>query len=189
VPDKDGETKEIQRFHEQLHLGKKPYTGLLTKPLEPDEAWLELTPEHDPIAARLDALFAHYEIDQEEEDGWKRLALCLALAHIPGFQPTPIQGRSRTRGRDDINLIMVVHALQQRHGSIKTEAAALRALLEAKVYTDSFETLKRRYIRAKKRYSRQMPAIIKKANSFIEEEPNTRTADDAISKSKRRLPG
>jgi hypothetical protein len=186
VPDEDEETKELQRFTDRMEvLVQKTYTGLLTTPLEPAESWLpisarwgELSAEDNPVGARFMALFAHYEIDPKREEAWFQLAVCLSLVHVPAFRIAPIQGRRQTQARDDIKLIMLVHTVQRRFGQ-KTESAALRRLLERKIYTDSFETLKRRYIRAKKRYARQMPSIMERANAVIEEEINARKADDA----------
>jgi hypothetical protein len=50
-------------------------------------------------------LFKHYKIDSSEEQSWLKLAMSLALAHVPGLQPAnrPKPGRKSTwkTGLDD----------------------------------------------------------------------------------------
>ncbi len=61
--------------------GPDKYQGLLAKP------WV--VSDHEELAEefkkRLRALFDHYDVDSSDPD-WQRLAIALAVAHVPAFQ-------------------------------------------------------------------------------------------------------
>ncbi len=46
------------------------------------------------FARRLDVLLEHFSIDLDDDDKWYRLACCLAVTHIRGFQQEP-RGKDR----------------------------------------------------------------------------------------------
>jgi len=77
------------------------YKGILLKPIPrgvvPWTVWAETKDQtrtrraearfENEFQARIDALFRHYGIDREEGGSpWKRLAVQLAIGHVPGFR-------------------------------------------------------------------------------------------------------
>lgn len=176
MPEEDDKTKELRNFDNRLRvLHGKPYAGVLDEPLEPWESLLPVTPgmitgDKHVLGERIAALFEHYEIDPHKEDAWRDLAICLALAHVPGFGLAPVQGRQRTRGRDDIALITFIRILQ-RTEKFRTSSAAIRRLIDLEIFPGNVETLRRRYIRARERYQDQMDDIIAESRSW-EKDPS-----------------
>jgi len=86
------------------------YTGALAKPICPEDHYKftgglgQPIREPDVAAIRKRAvkqmrlLFKHYKIDPNDEQSWQKLAMSLALAHVPGLQfaKRPKRGRKST---------------------------------------------------------------------------------------------
>jgi hypothetical protein len=70
-------------------------------------------------------LFKHYKIDPSEEQSWQKLALSLALAHVPGLQfaNRPKPGRKPKTGLYD-ELVRAVDDVKSRTGKGTKEAIA-----------------------------------------------------------------
>jgi len=86
------------------------YTGALAKPIYPEDHY-KFTgglgqPSREPdvaeiskrAAEKMRLLFEHYKIDPSDEQSWQKLAMSLALAHVPGLQfaKRPKRGRKPT---------------------------------------------------------------------------------------------
>lgn len=83
------------------------YTAELAQPIYAPVAGLppELVQEaedraYDTLNGKFPGLFALYEIDPDEEQGWKMLTYALAMEHVPGmrilYEPGPRPARQRT---------------------------------------------------------------------------------------------
>src|SRR5262245_66442716 len=76
------------------------FAGALAHPIYVDVAEIDRVKEvlAAGVAEKWPLLFKHYKIDASDEQSWERLALQLALDHIPGlqlaFRPKP--GRKPT---------------------------------------------------------------------------------------------
>jgi hypothetical protein len=123
----------------ELWADRRPYTGVLRNriPLGGDlrEALMTLVERWDP-------LYQHYRIDPAEPDAKDRLLLCLAKAHVPGFQfrERKKRGRSPTSFVWLANLRRQVDALKARGHK---EHRALKLLAEE--YGMILDTLRSRY--------------------------------------------
>jgi hypothetical protein len=124
------------------------YYGILETPLEP----IQILPNSPALATRVRALFMHFGINPNGDGAWQELALSLARSHVPGFQLASVQGRSRSLGYEDINLLMLVRIFL-RSPRIKNESAAIRKLLELNLFSGNYEMLRKRLRRAHKRYA------------------------------------
>jgi hypothetical protein len=60
---------------------RKPYTGVLSEPVDYDEDGAQAK-----IAERFDALCRHYGIEEPDVPGVGQLVVRLARAHVPGLQ-------------------------------------------------------------------------------------------------------
>ncbi|MGA7327210.1 MAG: hypothetical protein WBX25_22670 [Rhodomicrobium sp.] len=176
--DEDDITPEDLRiFEHELHLlSGKPYAGILIEPLKPEDFG---KPEN-PYQPRVDELFRHFEIDPNKETAWQDLALNLARSHVPGFQLHPVQGKSKTQGLDDFNLLVWLHVFLVFPTRKKSESAVLRKLIALGVTTDTFDTLRKRVARARKYYDNMRPAIFRTANHLIDQAKASREARAAI---------
>jgi hypothetical protein len=79
------------------------------------------------VPERIHLLFKHYKIDPSDEQSWEKLALQLALAHVPGLQLAlrPKRGRHRTwkAGLGD-ELVRAVEDVKSRTGKGTEDAIA-----------------------------------------------------------------
>lgn len=55
----------------------------------------------EAFEARMNALFEHYSIERTHPLGLEWLAICLAMDHVPGFQPQSRPGAPRKRNASD----------------------------------------------------------------------------------------
>jgi len=86
------------------------YTGALAQPIYPEDRYKFTGPLGQPIqetdvaaigkraVEKMRLLFEHYKIDPSDEQSWQKLAISLALAHVPGLQfaKRPKRGRKPT---------------------------------------------------------------------------------------------
>jgi hypothetical protein len=121
------------------------YTGALAQPiyLEDDYKFTgglgQATQEPDVAAMRKRAvekfwlLFKHYKIDPSDEQSWLKLAMSLALDHVPGLQVAnrPRRGRKSKwpTGRGD-KLVRDVDDVKSGSGSGKSTEDAIAELQE-----------------------------------------------------------
>jgi hypothetical protein len=100
------------------------YTGDLATPIEPDvvgylgQSEAEFTRRLiEQLGLKFNKLFDWYAIDPNAPDAWMKLALKLAVAHVPSMQfrrEPRKRGRKRTwKGGLDSELVRDVAALQQ----------------------------------------------------------------------------
>jgi hypothetical protein len=113
------------------------YSGALAEPIYLEDHYKltgglgQLIQEPDVAAVRKQAaekmrlLFKHYKIDPSEEQSWQKLALSLALAHVPGLQfaNRPKPGRKPKTGLYD-ELVRAVDDVKSRTGKGTKEAIA-----------------------------------------------------------------
>src|SRR5262249_3044123 len=114
------------------------YTGALAQPIhwedhykvrglgqaiqEPDDAAIRKR-----LVEKVRLLFEHYKIDPSDEQRWQKLAMRLALAHVPGLQfaNRPKRGRKPKTGLYD-ELVRTVDDVKSRTG--KRTKYAIRKL-------------------------------------------------------------
>src|SRR5262249_44803461 len=113
------------------------YTGALAQPIYVEDYYKFTGGLGQPIQAsdiaaiikeraqRVQLLFGHYKIDLSDEQRWQRLAMRLALAHVPGLQVAnrPKRGRKPTwkTGLGD-ELVRAVEDVMSRTGKSTKEA-------------------------------------------------------------------
>src|SRR5262249_47229705 len=111
------------------------FTGGLGQPIrEPDVAAIRKR-----AVEKMRLLFEHYKIDPSDEQSWQKLAMRLALAHVPGLQfaTRPKRGRKSTwkTGLGD-EWVRAVDDEKSRTGKGTKEAIAeLRKEPKWKTYT------------------------------------------------------
>lgn len=64
-----------------LPIDPRSYTGLLGTPFDPKS----VDELQEQFRAKNAALFERFLIDRKDPDAWKRLALALAVSHVPGY--------------------------------------------------------------------------------------------------------
>ena len=137
----------------------KPYEGLLATPMPRRTALSGPTEEEFEalLDTKLKALFAHFELDPAEAfeagpkmaSAWANLAYKLACQHVDGFKGAPARrGAPATRKQDDVVLVMHIELLKRRNGL--SDRAAIRTIVEQKLVSGTFETLRKRYQNAKR---------------------------------------
>jgi hypothetical protein len=122
------------------------YTGALAQPIYPEDHYKFTGGLGQPIwepdiaairtraVEKMRLLFEHYKIDPSDEQSWQKLAMSLALAHVPGLQfaNRPKPGRKATwktgvgdekTGRGD-ELVRAVEDVKSRTGKGTKEAIA-----------------------------------------------------------------
>jgi hypothetical protein len=121
------------------------------------------------VPEKIHLLFKHYKIDPSDEQSWEKLALQLALAHVPGLQLAlrPKRGRHRTwkAGLGD-ELVREVQDVKSQTG-MRTEDA-IRKLQKDKPGTWGRYTvvnLGARY-REAKRHQEQFRKLVEKAREL-----------------------
>jgi hypothetical protein len=72
--------------------GHYKFTGGLGQPIRE----LDVAAISKRAVEKIWLLFKHYKIDPSDEQGWQKLAMSLALAHVPGLQDRPKPGRKPT---------------------------------------------------------------------------------------------
>ena len=123
---------------------KKPYTGILAEHLP---NWTAVTMPTDQelngiFDERMGALFQHYGVDPMTPDGWAKLALVLAQAHVPAFQKAP-RGRGRPKDRkDDVELFAEFRRLIRAQHSVDRAAQLIE---KQDRFSGKWRTLKDRY--------------------------------------------
>jgi hypothetical protein len=93
---------------------KPPYTGVLAEPFDTREGPAGLL-------NRWIALCAHYGVDHTHEHSGYDLAMALASAHVPGFQPAAAAakgGRPKSNPVTAVKLVLHVMRLEEKVGSI-----------------------------------------------------------------------
>jgi hypothetical protein len=123
------------------------YPGILHQSMEP----LEMLREQEVISRRIKALFEHYKIDPDSKDAWERLALSLAITNVPGFWISAGQGRMGISGHVDLFLIILTRIFL-RSPKIKSEAEAIREIIDLGLLDGNYEMLRKRLRRAENRY-------------------------------------
>jgi hypothetical protein len=108
------------------------YTGALA-----ERIYLHQHETVDRVMARtvrkIPLLFKHHKIDPSDAQSWQKLAVRLALAHVPGLQVAMRGGRKRTwkgTGRGD-KLVRDIEDVQSQTGMGVRDA--IRKLLEDKL--------------------------------------------------------
>src|SRR5262249_44324880 len=114
------------------------YTGALAQPIYLEDHYVTGglgQPIREPdIAAitkrgveNMQLLFKHYEIDPSDEQRWRKLAMSLVLAHVPGLlvvnRPKPGRKRTGKRGLGD-ELGRAVEDVKSRTGKHTGDAIA-----------------------------------------------------------------
>jgi len=99
------------------------FTGGLGQPIqEPDVAAIR-----SERWEKMPMLFEHYKIDPSDEQSWRKLAMSLALAHVPGLQVVnrPKPGRKSTwkAGLGD-ELVRAIDDVKSRTGMRTKDAIA-----------------------------------------------------------------
>lgn len=105
--------------------------------------------------AKIDALVDLYDIDPQDDQAWKCLALSLAQDYLPGF--VWVRRAGRHRAWDDLALINLRLAVESKTAEGVSARRACGELLAAPVETRGFPfaktaaTLYRRYHESKRR--------------------------------------
>ena len=142
------------------------YTGALAQPIYLEDHYKftgglgQSIREPDTAAIRkvglekMGLLFEHYEIDPNDEQRWQKLAMSLALAHVPGLQfaNRPKPGRKPTwkTGLGD-ELVRAVEDVQSRTGVAGIKHALLKLHEDKLGKWKAFENLDVRYREARAR--------------------------------------
>jgi hypothetical protein len=127
------------------------YSGLLAEPMY--NPTLLSTPTEKgnwaiKRAAKTLLLFRHFALDPNAGDAWQCLAIALAEAHVPGFQPPPPK-RGHPKDYDlDLTLLMLIELLKLRDGLNIRRAADYVA--ERGKFRQNAEALRGRYRQAMK---------------------------------------
>jgi hypothetical protein len=92
------------------------YTGALA-----ERIYLDRNETVDQVMARtvpkIPLLFKHHNIDPSDRQSWQKLAVRLALAHVPGLQVSMRVGRKRTwKAGQGNELVRAVEDMQTRTG-------------------------------------------------------------------------
>ena len=113
-------------------------------------------------------LFQRFAIDPNAGDAWQCLAIALAEAHVPGFQPPPPK-RGHPKDYDlDLTLLMLIELLKLREGlnvrqaadyiaergKFRQNAAALRGRYRQAMKDRHLEPLRRMFERARQETGR-----------------------------------
>jgi hypothetical protein len=133
------------------------YRGELAKPIvEPPESFGLLSKdraEHKAVlkqAAKLPELFKHFEIDPTEKNRWTRLAVALAITHVPGmhvsFDAKSKGGRPRN---EDEELLRYADQIQQQNPKM-SQTEVVQELLKTERWGKYLPTLKTRYWKARR---------------------------------------
>jgi len=128
------------------------YKGLLNEPVTPVSRILD-TPEKNEefdklIDQKLTLLFEHFTIQRKEENAHVKLALALAKAHVPGFQPPKKKpGRPAKDQEEIVNFLMAVDLLTIKEGLSKR--ASVQKLLNQECFTGEFNKWWKVYQQAK----------------------------------------
>jgi hypothetical protein len=105
-------------------------------------------------AAKLPELFKHFEIDPTEKNRWARLAVALAITHVPGmrvsFDAKSKGGRpGKWKAGEDEELLRDAKRVQQ--GQTMTFAEVVRELLKTERWgKETFENLYVKYRKARR---------------------------------------
>jgi hypothetical protein len=137
-------------------IARPNYTGALAQPIYVEDHYkvrgLGQAIQEPDVAAiskraveKMRLLFEHYKIDPSDEQRWQKLAMSLALAHVPGLQfaNRPKRGRKPKTGLYD-ELVRAVDDVKSRTGKGTKEAIA-ELLKERKWKTYTPQNLEARY--------------------------------------------
>src|SRR5262249_50531412 len=126
---------------------------------EPDDAAIRKR-----LVEKMRLLFEHYKIDPSDEQSWQKLAMSLALAHVPGLRLAnrPKPGRKPTwKTEPGDEWVRAVDDVKSRTG--KSTKKAIAELLEEskwRTYTSqrniSTQSLEARYWEARRRHQNAM---------------------------------
>jgi hypothetical protein len=114
------------------------YTGALAQPIYLEDHYkftgglgqpireLDIAAMRKRADENMRLLFEHYKIDPSDEQSWRKLAMRLVAAHVPGLQianrPKPGRKPTWTTGRGD-ELVRAVEDVQSRTGKCTEEEA------------------------------------------------------------------
>ncbi len=152
--------KRLGPDYQGILIKRLPATGMLAHPaVRPADQVIRQAKQD--FTERLCALFQFYQIDRTEpEEGWFRLAVCLAVNHVPGFQPEP-RGRQTWDEQREATLYNEVTAWLAK-GEGQTINGACYHLANQEAYKEFLgssssheartETLRSRYHKVRNKY-------------------------------------
>lgn len=132
----------------------------------------------DQRLAKFPALFDHYGVRKDADDRWYKLALCLAIDHVRGFQLEERRGRKPNSLGADLALWIHVRLIQIEENHSASRACEIVWARTGKKGAAS--ALRRRFVAANRRFG--------KTFNFPDKAMLKTILSAALSKSAKRLP-